>query len=138
MTATCIDKALLKQIDVDALAALRPLLKIYGLDIAPAGGSFTATEAVVKFRIRLAEGSEAAVAAAKKQFDENCHFYGLKPEDFGKTFKDGKGRPYKITGLCPERPKMVVKAVSADGKNYLFPAAGVIRALQNGAGAKTA
>ena len=56
------------------------------------------------------------------QFEEHASLFGLKPEDFGKTFTvDGK--EYKLIGLCPSAPKWPVVGQRVDGERFKFKGA---------------
>ncbi len=56
------------------------------------------------------------------QFEEHAALFGLKPEDFGKTFTvDGK--EYRLIGLRPSAPAWPVIGRRADGKPFKFKGA---------------
>jgi hypothetical protein len=66
----------------------------------------------------------------KSDFENYCVFSGLKPEDFGKTFRSG-GEEYKISGWAPKKFKrpLIAKNVR-NGKSFVFPPEDVVRLLK--------
>lgn len=64
---------------------------------------------------------KAAENLDKREWDLYCRNFGLKPEHFGKSFKQGKGI-YTIVQLKPNSPKYPIIAVSERGARYKFPA----------------
>ena len=66
-------------------------------------------------------------------FIKNAFSYGLNPSDIDKTFIDGMGVAYKITGLKPRRHKYPVSGTRlSDGKPYKFSEFQVQRGLPGG------
>ena len=63
----------------------------------------------------------AALAKAQAEFKRYADSFGLKPEQFGATFKFGRDT-YKLSGLKPRSPKRPILGTSiTDGKTYVFP-----------------
>lgn len=113
---TKLDRPTLKALDAEALAALRPIMEKYGLSVTNAGGSFSETEATLKFKVSLPQAVRSA--SAQETWNLFCGGYGLKPEHFNRTF-NCKGKTYQIVGIDPSRPKNCVKLVEFDtGKDY--------------------
>ena len=66
-----------------------------------------------------AEGVTAGKEANDKAtWDMYCKVFGLKPEHFGKTVTIG-GKPYKIVGISPNRPKNCISIQSRTGKVFI-------------------
>lgn len=98
--------------------SLRGWGKETGYLVTPAGGSFNAGSFTLKLKIRKPEEEEGAEA---KTFAKYAALFGMKPEDFGKTF-GFRGAIYKITGLNPRSEKFPVNAIRvSDGKPFKFP-----------------
>lgn len=55
-------------------------------------------------------------------------FYGLSPDDLGKTFR-ANGTTFKITGLRPRGRKRPIMATDPHGREFVFPAEDVKRFL---------
>jgi len=56
-----------------------------------------------------------------KNWNANCRFFGLKPEDFGKTIVM-QGMRLVICGLNARASKNVVKVIGTDGTRYTISA----------------
>lgn len=73
------------------------------------------------FTARLSCGLGNADEAAQREWDQNCFFFGLKSDDFGRTFTD-RGTPFTVTGIKPKSRKYPVLATNSNGTTYKFPA----------------
>jgi hypothetical protein len=77
-----------------------------------------------------ADPRAVALLKAQADFKRACGSFGLKPEQFGATFKFGRDT-YKLAGLKPRSPKRPILGTSVvDGKTYVFPES-VIVGLQS-------
>jgi hypothetical protein len=62
---------------------------------------------------------------AKALFDVCAPRFGLKPEDFGRTFSF-RGSDYRVTGIAPRGASYPVLAERVrDGRGFKFPASAV-------------
>lgn len=57
---------------------------------------------------------------AKADWDATCGLFGLKPEDFGRTFTYA-GNTYKVAGIKPRSKKYPIIAENAAGTRYKMP-----------------
>ena len=61
------------------------------------------------------------VPKEEKDFRQMAIAYGLKADDFGRTFMH-RGKEFEITGLKTRRPKFPISVKClCDGKDYKFP-----------------
>tara|TARA_Y100001963_G_C6512362_1_gene322708 strand:+ start:237 stop:575 length:339 start_codon:yes stop_codon:yes gene_type:complete len=73
------------------------------------GGSYT--DSSVTYRIEFVE--------EKDEFSSNAFLYGLKPEDYGKTFKHGN-KVWKLVGFKSRSPKYAYICEDQDGNKSAF------------------
>ncbi len=64
---------------------------------------------------------ETSANEARREWELYCRNFGLKPEQFGKTFCYDK-KTYTIIGIKPNSHKYPVLAKSERGTSYKFPA----------------
>jgi hypothetical protein len=67
-------------------------------------------------------------AAAKLDWNHRCHFYGLTPDDYGKTVRLYNGREYQLRGFKLGRTKYPVLAIR-NGRTFKLTLSWVQRAL---------
>jgi hypothetical protein len=79
----------------------------YGLKIELGSIGFSSQQFSGRINVTLTNG-ESNEAVAKKQWDDNCNWFGMKKNDFGKTFQL-QGQPYEIIGFNPKARKNCVK-----------------------------
>lgn len=65
---------------------------------------------------------------AKIDWDRKCIYYGLKSEDFGRTFQSA-GITMKLVRIDTKKYKMPIICDGSDGKQYKFAADRVCRLL---------
>lgn len=68
-------------------------------------------------------------AVAKINWDRECRYFGLAPEDFGKTIRLYNGKEFKLCGLTTKRSKYQIRGSRA-GKVYKLSASHVVHALR--------
>ena len=114
--------------DNDSLNEIRDVLeaklaeveKEYGISIDLGGMRYSAD----KFTTRMTVNVGSADDAAKREWDQNCWRFGLKAEDFGRTFID-RGTRFTVTGCAPRSRKYPVLATNDNGTTYKFKASAV-------------
>jgi hypothetical protein len=86
-------------------------------------GNATFTESNVTFKIEVALVGENGEVKSKEaeSFKKFAVVYGLKEEDFGKSFKSN-GHTYKICGLKTKSGKYPVIAERDNGRRFKFGA----------------
>ena len=114
--------AILRQRLITTLGA-SPLGSEFEVDIL--GGRFNTRE--VTFRVRIAEKPVAGgKSREQEEFEAYARLFGLKPEDWGRTFEVGDVA-YKIVGLRLKARKAPIIVERADnGKLYAMMAEGVV------------
>ena len=127
-TVTKFDRKTCKLIQDEAAAALKAVAEKYGLDVAQHGGTIGDLQFVAKFAFKVTD-QKAMADTAKVEWDRNCHYFNLKPEDLGAMFTWG-GRTFVISGLMLSRSKKPIKARdTGNGKDYVFTDRDVLRLL---------
>lgn len=92
--------------------ALVPVAMKHGLTVELRGGSYTRDGEWKPKVVFTVEGGDA------KRFASLAHYYGLKPEDFGKTFKS-RGQVYRIKGINTRAKRMPILVESVEsGRTY--------------------
>lgn len=115
-----LNKKFVSQISDEALAALKKVAKAHGLTVTGGGGSFSDTDATLRFKF-TAPNAPTRDEKIAENFKNGATLFGLKPEHFGAEFFV-KGTVYKIVGLAPNRPKFPIIAERVkDGKKFKFP-----------------
>lgn len=115
-----------REISHQALVALETLENELGLKIERVGNGTFDPDSYFEFKLRF---TLAGADPGKKDFDRYADLFGLKPEDYGRTFVT-RGETYQITGISPNRPKYPINAKSVrTGKSFKFQEASVQRAL---------
>ena len=101
--------------------ALTKALKPYGLS----GNIGRITFAEHDFRCQVSVACGDTSDAAKREWDKYCTFFGMKKEDFGRSFTTGKDA-YVISGLKPKGRKYPILATATsterEGTTYKFSA----------------
>jgi hypothetical protein len=81
-------------------------------------GSFTENNITFKLEVSAIKNGEVLSREAE-DFKMFATVYGLKAEDFGKSFKSN-GHTFKIVGLKPKSGKYPVLAEREDGRKFKF------------------
>jgi hypothetical protein len=131
------DKVNLGQLRKDIDSALLQLRQKHGITLSIGNISYSPDKATARLTM-VAVGDPnvasdpraAALAKAEVEFKRSASSFGLKPDQFGATFRFGRDS-YKLSGLKPRSPKRPILGTSlADGKTYVFPES-AIRSLQS-------
>ena len=116
------DKANLKTIRRDLSAALELVEKKHGVKFDQGNIRFSASN--FRMTLNCDVAGDPNVDAEKIRWDDNCFRHGLKPEDYGSTFKDHTGTEFTVCGINPraKRGGNPVIAVNARGTKYIWKA----------------
>ena len=103
--------------------ALAEVGRKLGINIQKTGGGrFDDSSFTFKIECALI-GTDGVVKDKEAEaFKSFATHYGLKPDDFGKTFMTWDGKPFTICGLKTRARKNNILAKNAKGKRYVFPA----------------
>lgn len=120
---TRFDKDACGVLRVGIAGALEDLGKKYGVDFKVGSMGFTDNSVTIRLEAAVLNGS--ANSYDEVNFKENCHRYGLKPEDYGRVFGHLDGE-FKITGIKTRNRKYPILAERlSDGKSFKFSPATV-------------
>ena len=109
-----------------ALAALEKAAADLGLKVAYTKGSFSPASFAATFTF-----SAVGDGGVPADFTMYCGLYGMKPEDYGRTFLNG-GKTYKVVGLNVRKVRYPITAVEiATGKTVHFTKEGVVALLRS-------
>lgn len=76
----------------------------------------------ISFRIGIPQKDGAIYSPDKAMFEVLAPRFGLKPSDYGRTFRS-QGELFRIAALAPNRPKYPVSAERvSDGQGFKFAA----------------
>lgn len=103
--------------------ALEAVGEELGVTIETGNGRFAADRFNLKLEIHLGEG----VDTGKRDWERTCIYFGLKPEDFGRSFRHA-GTTFTVCGIKPKSKKYPILARNANGTTYKFP----VEVLRNG------
>jgi len=96
-----IDQKMLQNFREDFEDAVADLEKKYGIVIQLGNISYSDDHFDAKFTAKSGDDMEEI---RKREFEQNCSWYGLKPTDYNREFtKDGY--KYRIIGIKPENRK---------------------------------
>jgi hypothetical protein len=118
MRITKFDRATCKMVNEEAMALLKPLAEKYGLTLGRGAGSFA--DQTFNMKVTFAATAADGKSADQAEFEKVCYAFGMKPEDWHKTFSTTKGE-YRLAGLLPKRSKYCVRGeATSDGSRLLF------------------
>lgn len=89
------------------------------LKIHVGNATYTESNATLKVEVSLVGKDGEVKTKDAEHFKTYAILYGLKEEDFGKSFKSN-GHTYKIVGLKTKSGKYPVIAEREDGKKFKF------------------
>lgn len=125
-----IDAQTCKLLGLEIQATLQSLADKHGISIQYGGGSYDSSNATLKLKISVKDESGQVITREAKDFKNFAAFYGLKSEDFGKSFIMS-GHTYEICGLAAKSRTYPILAKRADGKVFKFGGQMVSRLLEN-------
>lgn len=117
-TITKFDRKNLRNLRADLENAVSAVAEKYGIALDFGSGRFSDFRYSVKLTCLI--GSDGSTDHAKISWDLNCRMFGLKPEDFGRTFKQGSTR-FTICGIKPKSRRYPIIAANDNGTEYKFP-----------------
>jgi hypothetical protein len=128
---TQIDRAATKAIADRAEERLEELAQELGLNVRYAGGSFSASNAVIKFEFAVVGENGQAATREAEAFKQLAFTLGLQPDDLGRRFSNITGEVFEIVGLKPKSPRfpLLGKRVR-DGKVFKFVPKAVVNNLE--------
>ena len=103
--------------------ALQEAGRKLGISIAKTGGG-RYDESSFSFKVECnLMGVDGEVRSPKAEdFKKYASMYGLKPDNFGKTFTTFGGKAFTICGLNMRASKNPIHATNRNGKTFIFPA----------------
>jgi hypothetical protein len=115
---TSITRPGLKEIRKDLTADLEKFFAERGLSVDLGSFSFDEDHFTTKMTVNAGSKSDAK----QKAFVKNAFMYGLKADDYGKTFMSN-GEEFRISGIKSRAKKYPITADRVrDGQSYKFPA----------------
>ena len=111
--------------------ALNRVLKEFGaqenLNVVLGNASYTDSSADFKLHVNEIAADGQVLTREAETFKRTAHYYGLQPEDLGRTFRSHSGKTFKITGLNRRAHKYPIQAVEVGtGKRFKFPPRAII------------
>lgn len=83
-------------------------------------GNFTFSDTEFRTQLTVASSNNPE-EIEKNKFAKECFLFGLKEEDYGRSFETYNGK-YKITGFKPRSTKYpIIGTCLSTGKSYKFP-----------------
>ena len=117
---TQFDRTNLKALRADIDRAVNDALGKYGLTAELGNISFTATDFNAKIKVSCGSSEDAA----RREFEKYAPRFGLDPDDFGTSFRQG-GTIFTVVGIKPKSHKYPVLAANKRGTVYKFAASDV-------------
>tara|TARA_R100001082_G_scaffold45441_1_gene24249 strand:+ start:34 stop:429 length:396 start_codon:yes stop_codon:yes gene_type:complete len=102
----------------EALNALKVIAEKYGLTVKQSGGSFNPDEGSFTPKFSFVCETDNGIPS---DFARNAPRYGLKAEDWGKTFTSNLGDTYTLYGIKPRNRKYpILGKCTKNGNLYKF------------------
>ena len=99
--------------------------KGYDITVANGGGKYAPLQFTMK--LKLSVSSEDGETQAQSDYKLYANLYELPLEMLGSTF-NFNGKIFTVTGFLPNRRKNDMQIKNANGKTFIAPHAGVVRA----------
>lgn len=126
MAITKFDAANARAIGIAAEEALQEVAKRFGLTVTRQGGTFGEADFTSRFKWVIGD-AEAIEQRAHAKFADLAPIFGLKPEDYRRTFKQGS-KIFRIDAIETHRKKPIICS-DLQGREYLFDREAVRRGL---------
>ena len=107
--------------------ALQAVAKEYGVAIKRGNGTFEPSNFTMKIECSVVVDGNVVTKEAE-HFKRYATFYGMKPEDLGKTIRVGRDI-YEITGMRLKAHKYPILGKRPDGRTFYLPLSSVKPAL---------
>lgn len=117
------DRPALRKFRTDFEKAVETFSKKTGVVMKLGGASYNDSSVTYKLEVVIAPDGDmsAQEAIGRKSLDLEGAFFGLKAEDYGRTWKSWDGETYKLVGIKSSRPKYPVSGVNViTGKGFKF------------------
>lgn len=118
----------LKKIDDEVIAAVKAITAKYGVEARMGGGTYSTLQATI--RIKLTTTSATGETPEQRDWKRHAKIFGLEEAWLGRAIRVN-GKPGKIAGLLPNRPKFCVLVALDTGKRILVPATTAIKQLSD-------
>lgn len=119
---TTLDRAVVREIAVDMMEALKAVALKHGIEFSYKGGSFFPSNATYRFEAALVGASGVAETRERKDYTLYAKSYNLKAEWLDKIFVHDTDT-FTIIGLSTRKRKNPVLCKnSRNDKTYVFPA----------------
>ena len=120
----------------DLLKACQNVAETHGLSVE--GGELSDIDLQhgfeIGFRVGIPLVDGSLYSVEKTLFEALAEHFGLKPSDYGQTFKSN-GEVFRITSLNPNRPKYPISAERvADGRGFKFTVENVVLHMRSSDG----
>ena len=89
----------------------------------------TSFEVVLKVKMNDIDGK----SSDQVEFEKQCRYYGLKPEDYGHSVTLNDGTPATVAAIFPRRRKYPIGVTTSNGKMFLMTQLSVQRQIARGA-----
>jgi len=106
-----------RQFRRDFVEHMKAFEKEHGVRVNIGNITYQPNEIRTKLTVRTNAVSDDAIA--EKEFKRYAFMYGLKADDFGKSF-NSRGTMFKICGVSPRSHKYPILAKNNRGKTYKF------------------
>jgi hypothetical protein len=117
-TIKTFDRATVRMLGAEALAAMQVVAAKYGLAVSDRGGTFLPTDANFRFNFQcMVEGAGEGTKGVPAGFARDMKALGLPEDCFGKSFV-WSGRSYTIKGSQLSSRKYPVLCERDDGKGF--------------------
>jgi len=93
----------------------------HGVHIKRGNARFDSSSCTYKTEASLIGADGEVRSPEAEAFKKYAHMYGLKVEDFGRSFTTFGGKVYTICGLNMRAPKRPIHATNRNGKTFIFP-----------------
>jgi hypothetical protein len=118
MKITKIDRKVANTLAMELYMAAGKIAERYGLKAVQKSGSFDAMRHTAKVEFVVTETAEGK-STDQVEFEQYCHWHGLKPEHFGKEIVL-QGAKFKISGLKTKASKNTICITRvSDGKGFV-------------------
>ncbi len=113
---TAIDRSTCSTIQKEAIDALAEYATARGLKVTYKRGKYDPTAGFCDITLSFAL---ADAEPGRVEWERYCTRYGLRPEDFGRSFEHA-GKTFTISGVRTRAPKRPISCTS-EGRTYSFP-----------------
>jgi len=102
---------------IETEQAMKTIAEKYGVNIHAGKINYDSNSFTLDLKVSKKKVNGKSFEQA--EFEKNCIYFGLKPEDYNKSFMSN-GRKFNICGIKTSARKMPILAKCEDGKTYKF------------------